>query len=440
MSSKRVVLNLEHVSKTFSADINRARRNTFRRIIAAPFMKAAGPQPGEFAVLKDISLKVTAGERVVLIGHPGSGKSALFRILCGLSPVTGGSVSLSGPVRLVQGKPVGDRPLMTLKQYIGTLASLFGAKYGTYSSLVEEVLHACNLEGKAGMRVKELTPRMMKDISYYTSLTIPADLYLFDDIPLGRFPELEGRIYKEGTLIRATSTHVDLNPDYTRAVILHGGWIHYDGNMSDAREVFHLLPPVQPSPLAPVFSDDEDEEADGLGPVEVVGVAEAPPAAAPVETFVTKTPPPRKGSGVIRFSEVRFRNRQGAELATARTGEPVVIELDYEVYYPNVPFEKISSVTVIFTDEKGQRVFGMPSEILGLDFPRAGAAGTFRCEVPVLPLLPGKYGLIVSILLDGQLADKMVNEAFLDVESAELLPPRAFGAVKVPFTFEHHPI
>ena len=51
---------------------------------------------GNFHALKDINLKIDAGETVVLIGPSGSGKSSLIRTINGLDPIRDGQLIVNG--------------------------------------------------------------------------------------------------------------------------------------------------------------------------------------------------------------------------------------------------------------------------------------------------------------------------------------------------------
>ena len=58
--------------------------------------KAYGRPPRQFYALRDIQLRVAAGEFVCLVGPSGCGKSTLLRIIAGLTPPTQGEVHYRG--------------------------------------------------------------------------------------------------------------------------------------------------------------------------------------------------------------------------------------------------------------------------------------------------------------------------------------------------------
>jgi len=59
----------------------------------------------ELLALKDISLSITPGERVVISGQNGAGKTTLLRVISGALPPSKGSVSVSGRILSLLGGP-----------------------------------------------------------------------------------------------------------------------------------------------------------------------------------------------------------------------------------------------------------------------------------------------------------------------------------------------
>ncbi len=55
-----------------------------------------GQGEGEVQAVRDIGFAVAEGESFGLVGESGSGKSTVLRAICGLAPVTGGEIRLSG--------------------------------------------------------------------------------------------------------------------------------------------------------------------------------------------------------------------------------------------------------------------------------------------------------------------------------------------------------
>ncbi|MEG0322166.1 MAG: ATP-binding cassette domain-containing protein, partial [Oscillospiraceae bacterium] len=66
-------------------------------------------QYGENAVIQDISMDVTQGEVVAIIGPSGSGKSTLLRCATLLEPMDGGNLTYLGERAVTEGTPAGPK-------------------------------------------------------------------------------------------------------------------------------------------------------------------------------------------------------------------------------------------------------------------------------------------------------------------------------------------
>jgi len=53
-------------------------------------------QGREVRAVEDVSLSVGAQESYGLVGESGSGKSTILRAICGMAPVTGGTIRING--------------------------------------------------------------------------------------------------------------------------------------------------------------------------------------------------------------------------------------------------------------------------------------------------------------------------------------------------------
>lgn len=81
----------------------------------------AYPAQTPIPVIKKLSLKLAAGQRMALLGRVGSGKSTLLRIMAGLYAPTGGSVRLDG----VEMKQIDPAEVRTYIGYVGQDPQLF---------------------------------------------------------------------------------------------------------------------------------------------------------------------------------------------------------------------------------------------------------------------------------------------------------------------------
>lgn len=143
---------------------------------------------GRVSALTDVSLHVTAGERVALVGTNGSGKTTLLRAMCGLLRVEG-SITLAGldvsrePARALrhlaympQLAPPLDAPVLEL---VRAYTCLRGSDPAEVSRLAAELGLA--LDEVARTRVRDLSGGMKQKLLAALALSSRAQVLVCDE-------------------------------------------------------------------------------------------------------------------------------------------------------------------------------------------------------------------------------------------------------------------
>ena len=146
---------------------------------------------GAVEALRDVSLRVEAGQLVALVGPSGCGKSTLLRIVAGLRPVTTGRVSVNG--RAVTG-PIADvgmvfqaPVLLRWRSVIDNVllpAELAGLDRRRYRERALGLLSLVGLGEFAAKLPRELSGGMQQRASLCRALLLDPPLLLMDE-PFG---------------------------------------------------------------------------------------------------------------------------------------------------------------------------------------------------------------------------------------------------------------
>lgn len=116
--------------------------------LAVPF----GVGPG----LRDVSFDVAAGERFVVLGASGAGKTSLLRALAGLSPTTAGTIAVAGDAIYLHQTPV-LFPHLTVYENVAFPLRVRGRRGPEVDSSVRAALASVHMTGFA--------PRMPRTLS-----------------------------------------------------------------------------------------------------------------------------------------------------------------------------------------------------------------------------------------------------------------------------------
>ncbi|SCG39202.1 zinc transport system ATP-binding protein [Micromonospora echinaurantiaca] len=203
-------------------------------------------------VLRDVSLNVTAGEVVAVLGANGSGKSTLIRAVLGLVPLSAGSVTLF------------DRPLRRFRQWhrIGYVPQRLGAGGGVPATVrevvasgrlarrgvlrppgaadraaVDAALAAVGLADRARDPVATLSGGQQQRTLIARALAGRPELLVLDEPTAGVDAHsqeafagaLRDFVAGGGTVLLVAHELGPLRPLISRAVVVHEGGICHDG-------------------------------------------------------------------------------------------------------------------------------------------------------------------------------------------------------------------
>jgi NitT/TauT family transport system ATP-binding protein len=167
----------------------------------------AGP-----VVLDGVDLEVRPGDFVSLIGPSGCGKSTVLKLVSGLSPATGGAVSVLGRAP----REARDRqafifqdatllPWLTARRNVEVPLRLRGAPADERRAKADEFLRLVGLERVADYYPRQLSGGMRMRVSLARALTLAPELLLLDE-PFGSLDEMtRHRLNEELLQLRARS-------------------------------------------------------------------------------------------------------------------------------------------------------------------------------------------------------------------------------------------
>jgi ABC-2 type transport system ATP-binding protein len=183
---------------------------------------------GGLVAVDKVTFEVDSGEIVGLLGANGAGKTTMLRMLLGLLPTSGGSVSLFGtaPSRAARGR-LGYMPQgsglyadLTVAENLAFVAGAFGVS----------VRPAPDLETIADRLVSELSLGMRKRVGFAAALSHSPELLVLDEPTSGVGPLARAELWDSihgaadaGSAVLVTTHYMDEAEQCDRLVVLGSG-------------------------------------------------------------------------------------------------------------------------------------------------------------------------------------------------------------------------
>jgi lactose/L-arabinose transport system ATP-binding protein len=299
---------------------------------------------GELTVIRDLSLAVEHGEFVVFVGPSGCGKSTLLRLICGLEPISGGTVAIAGkPMRGIEPAKRGVAmvfqsyalyPHKTVAENMAFSLLMQGMPKAERIKRVAAVAETLQLGHLLNRLPKELSGGQRQRVAIGRAIVREPEVFLFDE-PLSNLDaELRVQMRLElaklhrdlgATMIYVTHDQTEAMTLADRIVVLRDGVIEQIGTpeqIYDAplnRFVAGFMGSPKMSFLASVVRDAGAKrvvlDIDGIvgGPIEL---ELAEPCGLSGEVAVGLRPEhffPREADGPKLVADIDFVERLGGE-------------------------------------------------------------------------------------------------------------------------------
>jgi lipooligosaccharide transport system ATP-binding protein len=241
-------------------------------------------EQSEFEAVRGIDVDVRRGEAFGFLGPNGAGKSSTMRMICCVSPVSGGELRIFGLDPATHGPEIRARIGVcpqedTLDTELNVWENLF--VYGRYFGLprdvvkgrIDELLDFVQLSDKSRAKVEDLSGGMKRRLTIARSLINQPEILILDEPTTGLDPQARHviwdrlfRLKQQGVTLVLTTHYMDEAEQLTdRLVVMDKGVIVAEGSPRElidrhsTREVAELrFGPGENEAVAPKVEDLAD--------------------------------------------------------------------------------------------------------------------------------------------------------------------------------------
>ncbi len=206
--------------------------------------------------IDNLSLKISHGDRVGLIGHNGAGKSTLLRVLAGVYEPVSGRIITEGKISSLLNTAPGMNPEDTGYENIVTCGLYLGMTKAEIRRSIPDIEEFSELGEYLTLPVRTYSSGMVTRLSFGIATSIDPEILLLDE-GLGagdaRFIERANRrvdrlIGRASILVLATHGDALIKSMCNKCILMNHGKVVRIGNTDEVIDEYHRLTSTQAAP------------------------------------------------------------------------------------------------------------------------------------------------------------------------------------------------
>jgi ABC-2 type transport system ATP-binding protein/lipopolysaccharide transport system ATP-binding protein len=378
MATEAYAIEVDHVNKVFIMHADR--RDTFKE----RFVRGRSTHKQEFHALNDVSFKIRKGTTFGLIGHNGSGKSTMLKILAGVYRPTTGEVSVSDKVDALLELGAGFHGELTGRENIYLNGAILGRSRRQIDRTLDWIIDFADIGDFIDEPVKVYSSGMTVRLGFAVAVAVTPKILIVDEIIAVGDEEFQRKCFDLMRHLRERGT--------TIALVTH--------SLSLAREMCDEIVWLDHGQVRMIGDSDSVVSAY----IQSVNEKEAEkrvldvPQSAGADEDVYKM---NQGNGLCRMTSVEYLNSQGEVEPFLTSGVKCTIRVHVRAWKPLFDVE----LGLAFVTDSGETVAGPNSRASGTlyDLP----AGDSFIDYTMDPLLlqAGHFWLTTCFVKNGEIYD-----------------------------------
>jgi lipopolysaccharide transport system ATP-binding protein len=368
-------IDVQGVSKVFQLHSDR-RTNIKERFVRG---RAKGvDESSEFWALRDVGFQVPRGSTYGLIGHNGSGKSTMLKLLAGIHRPSTGTISAAGRVSSMIELGAGFHPELSGRENIYLNGSILGMTRKQIDGAIEEIIDFSGIESKfIDAPVKVYSSGMYVRLGFAIAVNLDPEILLIDEIVAVGDEDFQRKCFDHLYKLRrkgVTIVFVSHSLPLVQTLCDHALWLDHGVMQAEGTAltvVDSYLRKVNAAESARLETGGEELDDSGS----------------------------RRGTNEITVTKVEFLDGAGIARPVATSGEPLTVRMHYAVHDP--VDEPVFGLA--FHHEGGVHVSGPNSREGGVMTGRPTGDGWVDFRMDPLLLQPGGY-VVSAAVVDSTMA------------------------------------